>query len=58
MTQQHYDRLEFEVPETPVKLAFDACVACACVVIDKDRHDKWHDKVAAASLGLGGLVGL
>lgn len=59
MTEQTYERVTFTLPKKEtVQLSFDVCVACGCIVMDKARHDAWHDKVGAASMGFGGLIGL
>lgn len=59
MSEQVYERKEFTLPkDKEVAISFDACTACGCMVMDQARHNLWHDKLGAASMGFGGLLGL
>ena len=34
------------------------CSQCGAFCIDTDKHTDWHRRMASASMGFGGLVGL
>lgn len=59
MSARNYQRLEWMSNyATQQKVHLKLCPDCGAVTGDQEVHDRWHDKVGAATMGFGGLLGL